>query len=633
MQLTSSNLTSNATIFVDTLTTNNITINSQSISISGNQVITTSNVAMGNVSLTTAGLTTPLLFIGGASYGIETTMGIVNAQFFTSNGTWTKPTNANNSDPRNQVLIMAWGGGGGAASNNSITRSGGGGACAIWTLPLSNLPNTVSVTVGEGGTASRTTTSAIVAAGDGGNTSFGGFTVYGGGGGSSGSSGGAGGGTLSAGVTSTSGSPLGGAIASPGGASTYGGGGPSSATGNTGGASIFGGGGGVQGSGNGGVSVYGGGGGGQGVGSVVGTSILGGNGGLNGTAGLAPGGGGSANTGAANTGGRGEVRVWVIGPGPIVSSYQPNLETYSVSPNTTVHFEGNTVTFSISAITSESTLYYTLNNSSTAVATDFTSAVNGSVNIVGGVASFTLTANNTSTIKADRNYFLDLRVGSTTGNIVAKTANVTMTHSVRDVSYRTLVTSNSAIPTYTFDNVDIGVPSIYRYVVFGVVTGGRRIETFTVNGETLTAAIIKGSSPDSAFFVKQMPSGTTANVTMFGGGANYSSGGLSTWALYNIANASPVITKRAGSDTLNITGTILPGDFVFVQGLQNDPTKGDGTITNTGNNIGFVTQFSNVQITPTFIYLGAHAKTGNTIVNPSVVVNGYTTDTTLMVLR
>lgn len=559
MQLTSANLNTNNTIFVDRLTTNNVTVNSQSIAVAGTPIINNSQITVGNVTLTPTALSIPSLFIGGVSY-FGSTMGVVNAQIFTSNGTWVKPATANNSDPRNQVLIMAWGRGG-----DGITDYGGGGAaCVIHTLPLSNLTNTCAVTVGSTIGANFIRDSTFVV-----NTSAT-IVAYGGANGSS-SNGGGGGGSLSAGSFRSGGDVLGGNTTVSN--STFGGGAGANNT-VVAGWSIFGGGGGGFTSG-GGNSIFGGGGGG-GSASNAGISVLGGNGGQGTSIPATPPGGGGAGRSGNFSGARGEVRVWVIGPGPIESSYQPIFETYAISPNTTVHYEGNNVTFNISTlgVANNTTLYYTLNNSSTATATDFTTTVNGSINVVSGSASFTLTANNTATIEADRTYFLDLRVGSTTGNIVARTSNLTIVHSQKDLSYRTVLTSSTDGDSYTFNNVDIGPPSLNRYVVFAVQnrSSDSAVEqALTVNGQTVDVLLSNGGDDDFAFYGRSIPTGTTANLVLTKtSGSTFLAASIGVYAVYNLSNTTPVYADFASQD--NLQGTKAPswqvGDILIFHGYN-----------------------------------------------------------------
>lgn len=101
---------------------------------------------------------------------------------FTSNGTWTKPAGLK----RAMVICVAGGGGGGsgrqgAAGENRFGGGAGGGGAVTWRmLSADDLPATISVTVGIGGTggAGQTAASTNGNAGNGGtNTSFGALVV------------------------------------------------------------------------------------------------------------------------------------------------------------------------------------------------------------------------------------------------------------------------------------------------------------------------------------------------------------------------------------------------------------------------------------------------------------------------
>ena len=133
-----------------------------------------------------------------------------NTQTFLSSGTWSKPTLANAAltGVNTFAIIQAWGGGGSGGTPKNNTEEGGGGGGGAFherVIKLSELSDTVTVTIGLGG-ASRTTTSAGAV---GGTTSFGTHLfAYGGGGGAesaSGGAGGGGGGSGSAGSTGGSG--------------------------------------------------------------------------------------------------------------------------------------------------------------------------------------------------------------------------------------------------------------------------------------------------------------------------------------------------------------------------------------------------------------------------------------------
>lgn len=248
-----------------------------------------------------AGLRSQIEYVGGSFRILSSQGGAGGSESYywalTANGTWTKPAGL---DDDRMVTIEAWGGGGGGGTASG-GGGGGGGGYAMRRIRAADLPSSVSVTIGAGGTANSS----------GGNTNFGAIlTAFGGGGGTgSGAAGGGGGGEVTKGG-SASGSVVGSAGMIGGGA----GGAPSSGSGEFA-RSIWGGGGGGGGGGStgtggaGGAAVFGGGGGGGAAGSAGagGASVYGGNGGASGVAGSAPGGGGGRNAAGA----RGEVRVWI----------------------------------------------------------------------------------------------------------------------------------------------------------------------------------------------------------------------------------------------------------------------------------------------------------------------------------
>lgn len=229
---------------------------------------------------------------------------LADFQRFTTSGTWTKPTGCTYVIVD---MVGAGGGGGGGDHGNSGGSAGGGGPRRILVYPASDLPSSVTVTIGAGGTGgaggaspspggSATATSIAgtgiktvsIPGGSGGNAGVLSTVVDGGAGGSIHSQYA----SASAGVDGIAG---------------QGGGAGTSGTGTGGDAESGGGGGGRNGVNdtgkNGGSSLDGGGGGGGGAGDGGATPRSGGSGGSN--ASYTPGGGGSAGASSGGAGGNG----------------------------------------------------------------------------------------------------------------------------------------------------------------------------------------------------------------------------------------------------------------------------------------------------------------------------------------
>lgn len=423
-----------ANVLVGNSTSNmSIAANSVSITFGSNVVIKSDRIEVGNSFINTVINSTSIsvssITLNSVSYSaIAPTQVLVDYQVFTNpsaDNKWYKPSWVQDNDI---VTIMMWGGGGSAGHDPGASASGGGGgACVIANRLAGDCNSVCNVVVGAGGAAATDETPGN----NGGNSAFWSnstfsITAYGGGGAFANSTftrAGAGGGWFGVQATTNTsasgGGPLGGTPSATASTrdSTFGGGAGANATLINGGSSVYGGGGGAYFTGTGGSSIYGGGGGGHT--GPAGISIFGGNGGNATITATAPGGGGGFQVAGA----RGEVRVWVTGQARGIGDV-PLF--YSMSSDKSSVVEANSVTFTVTTLNvpNGTVLYYTLNNSSTATSADFSTAVNGSITINGGSNTFTLSVNNDA--DSTETFYMDLRVDSSTGNIVANSASVSI---------------------------------------------------------------------------------------------------------------------------------------------------------------------------------------------------------------
>lgn len=117
--------------------------------------------------------------------------------------------------------------------------------------------------------------------------------------------------------------------------------------------------------------------------------------------------------------------------GPIIATTANitiNNPTFTITPTTSSFNEGSSVTFVVSTtnVTSGTVLFYSISGTGI-TASDFTSgSLTGSFVITTGSGSFTLTAVNDLTTEGNESFTASVRVGSTSGTIVATSSAVTL---------------------------------------------------------------------------------------------------------------------------------------------------------------------------------------------------------------
>jgi hypothetical protein len=287
-------LSANFIGYLENDSTSTLTLNS-----TGANIVVFNNAPVSSTTITSLSM----IFSDGVNIFVTPTspVELEGMQVFSASGTWTKP-NRLPSDAL--ILVEAWGGGGGGSSVS--TDGGGGGGYSSKVVHASDLPASVTVTIGAGGAVGNP-------GGNGGNTTFGSVLTAGGGGGAqNGTGGGAGGGGTGANLVVAGTSVTNWSViqmyslttdAGAAGGASSGSATPSVYVNNNGGGS-----GGRAGVGYGTGSIYGGGGGSSDGGTPGGPSIYGGAGGATGQPGVAPGGGG----GQGGNGAPGRCRVTIL---------------------------------------------------------------------------------------------------------------------------------------------------------------------------------------------------------------------------------------------------------------------------------------------------------------------------------
>lgn len=204
--------------------------------------------------------------------------------------------------------------------------------------------------------------------------------------------------------------------------------------------------------------------------------------------------------------------------------------TYSVSPSPTTVNEGSAVTFTVTTtdVPDTTTLYWTTESvTGTVNGTDFSGgATSGSFTITSNSGSIVRTLANDLTTEGSEVFRLQIRTGSTSGTIVATSANVT----VNDTSVETYSVSESTSSvnegsSVTFTVTTGGVPdgtTLYwsTNTVSGTIngsdfSGGATTGSFTItsNSGSVVRTIANDSSTEgSESFQLQIRTGSTSGT-------------------------------------------------------------------------------------------------------------------------
>lgn len=185
--------------------------------------------------------------------------------------------------------------------------------------------------------------------------------------------------------------------------------------------------------------------------------------------------------------------------GPIVLSsgnITINNPTFSITPNTSSFNEGSSVTFNVATtnITNGTLLYYSLSGS--VIASDFTSnSLVGSVPINNNAGSFSLTGVSDATTEGNESFSASLRIGSSSGTIVATSSSVTLNDTSQSPAATITASANPINEGQTFTATvnTTNFPSGTLYWTLEMTTGTLAGTDFSATSGSFTVSSSTGS--------------------------------------------------------------------------------------------------------------------------------------------
>ena len=330
------------------------------------------------------------------------------------------------------------------------------------------------------------------------------------------------------------------------------------------------------------------------------------------------------------------------------TSITPTLYTFSTTPTAISENVEGTFNVTTSGVANGTTLYWTINNSSTTNA-DFV-AVTGSFVINSSAGTFKVKPVADLSTEGPQLFTVSIRTVSITGTIEATSASVTVTD-----------TSAAASSVYSFatqpTSINEGSPATFNVIASGgTQTAGAFVVgvsyNIVTNGTTnfvaigaASTAVMTGSITATTLTVSSVTSGTLAVGSYISGpgiagGTNITAiltgtGGVGT---YTISAASPatVVTGSITATTLTVTtftsGILTIGSTITGSGVTAGTTI-TGYGTGSGLNTGTYTVSASQTVASTTITRSilATTVTGQPIVGPTAVVTASISNTTMTV--
>jgi hypothetical protein len=245
-----------------------------------------------------------------------------------------------------------------------------------------------------------------------------------------------------------------------------------------------------------------------------------------------------------------------------------SLPTFSIVPDKLTINEGETVTYTITTTRfTGSTLY--VSNSGTAVNADLNFLFSSAIPLVGGTATFTISALNDIVYEGPETIIVNLRTGSTTGPIVATASTVTINNTTPQLPvYETSTSYSQTI--YGVGTTTLTVPATalkmdnrrHKFVLQATdmsVPGGYTSTSVILNSVTITSRTTTGTNTVEV----RVPTSSTCS---FSKRINPGYLGTASLKIYPQTDASFIIT--------GIQALSLPAEqsISFSQSVENQPS-------------------------------------------------------------
>lgn len=295
--------------------------------------------------------------------------------------------------------------------------------------------------------------------------------------------------------------------------------------------------------------------------------------------------------------------------------------TYSISPNSTSVVEGNTVTYTVTTtnVSNGTTLYWT--NSGTTVAADFSDSSNsGSFTIQNNTGTITRTISVGDTLEGTETIILQVRIGSTSGTVVATASTVNVTDTLpTSITYSITPNKNTlaAGDTIQYNITTTGVSdgTVLYLLENGSVSAGDFTDNYTQfivtvlnNKASFSRTVSSSYVGTKTSVIRLLTGGYSGTLQVTAASVSVITLSISPTALSNGVQGisySATLSTAGGSDsyTYSVISGSLPAGITLsagtgiISGTPTSPGTSNFTIRSTDTNNNTTSRTYSIQIT------------------------------------